>query len=144
MLVDDDVDFLYELQEALALCGYIPVPVTNGADALKTARRIRPSVILLDYKLGKENGFKIAGRIRKDQATARIPIIMMSGCFNGAQQDASLAPSNINIYLNKPFTQRDVVRGILAVLAEKEEGKEKKKDFNLLQHLLLEEKNGSQ
>lgn len=137
LLVDDDREFLAELQEALALSGFIPVAVTNGADALRTARRIRPDVMLLDFKLGTENGFTIARKIRKDPATSRIPVIMMSGYFSASGREASLAPSSINVYLNKPFTQSDVVRSIQAVLANTREAAEKRGDLTLMKQLLI-------
>ncbi len=119
LLVDDDPEFLSELQEALASSGYIPLTATNGREAAKAARRIRPDAILLDLKLKGENGFTVAGRIRKNPATAHIPIIMMSGFFTGEEQANRLAPSSINIYLKKPFSQKDVVLSIQAVLADR-------------------------
>jgi len=136
MLVDDDEVFLSELQEALALSGYVPIPVTNGPAAVKTARRIRPDVILLDLKLGNENGFAVADKIRKDPATASVPIIMMSGYFSEPAHTRVLPPSNINIYLSKPFSQRDVVFSIQTILTAKKE----ENASNLTKHLLLRSK----
>lgn len=121
MLVDDDEEFLCELEEALALSGFVPVPLTDGAEAPGLARRVRPDAILLDLKLGGEDGYTVAGRLRRQRATARIPIILMSGYFGDPAQRRALPPSNINIYLSKPFNQKDVVKGIQTVLAGKNE-----------------------
>jgi len=131
LLVDDDREFLSELQESLALSGYIPVTATTGPEALKAAYRLRPDAILLDLKLGRENGFTVAAKLRKDPHTAGIPIIMMSGYFHGDAPTGPLAPSAINIYLNKPFSQRDVVRSIQTVLPETAE-----MPFDLMKHLV--------
>jgi len=133
LLVDDDNEFLSELQEALALSGYIPIAVSNGREAMKAARKIRPDVILLDLKLGNENGFAVAARIRKDPVTTNIPVIMMSGSFNPLDHSNLLVPSAANIYLNKPFSQKDVVRGIQTALTDKTEA-----PFDLMKHLLLD------
>ncbi|HAF96326.1 MAG: hypothetical protein A2X34_04655 [Elusimicrobia bacterium GWC2_51_8] len=133
LLVDDDNEFISELQESLALSGYIPVAASNGREALKAAREIRPDVILLDLKLGTENGFRIADKIRKDPATERIPIIMMSGHFNELDHSKLLAPSAVNIYLNKPFSQKDVVLSIQTVLTDQTET-----SLNLMKRLLLD------
>ena len=133
MLVDDDAEFLAELREALALSGYIPVPVDNPADAVKTARRIRPDAILLDLKLGTENGYSVAGKIRKNPATARIPVILMSAYFRDPARKRAHTPANIKLCLNKPFTQRDVILSIQTTLADKK----KDADSSLLKHLLL-------
>lgn len=116
LLVDDDAEFMAELQEALALSGYIPVPVTNGKEAVSVARRIKPDLILLDLKLGEANGLDVAARIRKIPATSRIPVIMMSGYFSREAGVRALRPSNINLYLTKPFNQRDVVCAIQRIL----------------------------
>lgn len=134
LLVDDDDGFLSELQEALALCGYIPLTASNGDKALKAARRTRPDVILLDLKLGTENGFEVAGRIRKDPALAHIPIIMMSGHFNEQDHLKLLAPSAVNIYLSKPFGQKEVVQSIQTVLTAA--AVEVETPFNIMKQLL--------
>lgn len=131
LLVDDDGEFLSELQESLALSGYIPVTAANGAEAVRLARRIKPDVILLDFKLGTENGFAVAARIREYPPTARIPVIMMSGYFNGRERPNLLAPSSVNIYLKKPFNQKDVVRSIQTTLADNAEN-----PFDVMKHLV--------
>jgi two-component system phosphate regulon response regulator PhoB len=132
LLVDDDREFLSELQESLALSGYIPVIAATGTEAVKAALRIRPDVILIDLRLGKENGFTVAGKVRKNPATMRIPIIMMSGYFNGSEHSNLPAPSEVNVYLAKPFKQKDVVRSIQTILADKTDI-----PFDLLRHCVL-------
>jgi len=132
LVVDDDRDFLSELQESLALSGYIPLIAANEAETMLAARKIKPDVILLDLKLGNENGFIIADKIRKDPSISNIPIIMMSGYFNEAGGGESLAPSPVNIYLNKPFTQKDVVRSIQETLADAPEP-----SFDVMKHFLF-------
>ncbi|OGS07207.1 MAG: hypothetical protein A2270_11185 [Elusimicrobia bacterium RIFOXYA12_FULL_51_18] len=121
LLVDDDAEFISELQESLALSGYIPVTAVNGAEAIKLALKIKPDLVLLDLKLGKENGILVAEKIRKYPVTSRIPIIMISGYFNGREGLSLPTPSNVNIYLSKPFSQKDVVRSIQGVLEDDEE-----------------------
>lgn len=121
MLVDDDEEFLCELEEALALSGYVPVSISDGAEAPGMARRVKPDAILLDVKLGGKNGYDIAGRLRRQRATANIPIIMMSGYFGDPAQRRDLPPSDINIYLSKPFSQKEVVMGIQTILTGKKE-----------------------
>jgi len=132
LLVDDDREFISELEESLALSGYIPVTAGDGRGALKTAREIRPDVILLDLRLGSENGFAVAGRLRKDPATARIPVIMMSAYFGEMAGRGRGLPPAVDAYLNKPLTQKDIVRGIQGVLAEETE-----RPFDLMKRLLI-------
>ncbi|OGS50057.1 MAG: hypothetical protein A3J79_04595 [Elusimicrobia bacterium RIFOXYB2_FULL_62_6] len=133
MLVDDDREFLAELQEALALSGFVPVPLTSGARAPAMARRVKPDAILLDLKLGDGDGFAVADRIRKCPRTARIPIIMMSGYFGDPGARRAPQPSDIDIYLSKPFSQKDVVRGIQTVL----EGKKHEGGSGFMKDVLL-------
>ncbi len=118
LLVDDDGDFLSELQDSLALSGYIPIAAFNGQEALKLARRIMPDLILLDLKLGVEDGVLVAKNIRNYPPTSRIPVIMMSGYFNESGNLNRMVPSALNIYLKKPFGQKEVVRSIQTVLAD--------------------------
>jgi len=54
MVIDDNKEFLEELQELLNLTGYDTVVFSDGTSALKMVSKIKPDVILLDLKLGKK------------------------------------------------------------------------------------------
>jgi CheY-like chemotaxis protein len=118
LLVDDDVEFLEELQELLHLSGYEVDAVNKPASAVSTALRRQPDLILLDLRMDGMTGFEVAKELRQSSQTARIPIVAMSGYFS-EQQDCTLFDFlQIRNCLQKPFTPLDVISHIESSLKD--------------------------
>ena len=60
MVVDDDIEFLEEIEETLKLSGFDTSVFTNGITALQMAQKIKPDIILLDLKMKEKSGFQVA------------------------------------------------------------------------------------
>ena len=116
MVVDDNEDFLNEIQELLFLCGYDPKVVYDGAIAFKAACKIKPDVILLDLKMKGINGFQVAKELKQSVETAEIPIIAMSGYFPIENHSLLLDMNNMNGRIKKPFDISDLITEIETAL----------------------------
>lgn len=116
MVVDDNVEFLKELEETLRLCGYKPRAVCDSNFAFNLARKIKPDVILLDLKMNNKNGFHVAEELKKSSETSGIPIIAMSGYFPVENGSALLDLSNMKGCIKKPFSVSDLIDRIESVL----------------------------
>ena len=79
LVVEDDPAIATVVQEALTAEAY-EVVRTDAASALRLAQELRPDVILLDYAMPDMDGAELSRRLRADQATAAIPLILMSAC----------------------------------------------------------------
>ncbi len=119
MVVDDDKEFLEELEETLTLSGYDLVSVNDAAMVLVLAASVRPDVILLDLKMPKKSGFQVADELRHFSEVSRIPIIAMSA-FLRDDYTALLNICGIKKCLKKPFHPLDVIMQIEEVLSKKE------------------------
>ena len=78
LVVDDDDDFREALGEVLSEAGY---PVEQAGDGEAALRRIaaeKPGLVLLDLKMPVLDGWGVVERMRKDPATAHIPILLLS------------------------------------------------------------------
>jgi DNA-binding response OmpR family regulator len=118
MVVDDDKEFLDELQETLVLSGYEVKAVNEAAEAFPTATKIKPDLILLDLKMKGMTGFEVANKLKNFDNTMGIPIIAMSGFFTAEEDDTLLSFFEIHEYLRKPFNPLDIITKIEAVLKE--------------------------
>jgi len=118
MVVDDDKEFLEELQETLILSGYNVKTVNVASEALNTASKIRPDLILLDLKMKGMTGFEVANKLKNFDNTMEIPIIAMSGFFTAEEDNTLLSFFEIHNYLRKPFHPLDIIAKIEAVLKE--------------------------
>ncbi len=108
LIVDDDREFLEELQETLSLSGYEMVAVNDAGLALEIVRKTRPDVILLDLKMPAKSGFQVADEIKHFQETSHIPIIAMTGFFK-EDYVPLMGLFGITKCLKKPFLAQEVI-----------------------------------
>lgn len=116
MIVDDDKEFLEELQEMLDSSGYDTVAINNSITALNAARSEKPDVILLDLKMGGKDGFQVTEELKKDPETERIPIVAMTGYFTTEQHATLISMCGMDGCIIKPFNPLDVICRIEASL----------------------------
>jgi two-component system, OmpR family, alkaline phosphatase synthesis response regulator PhoP len=127
LIVDDDREFLQELQEVLVNTGYDVTAVSDGIAAAKAARVAKPDVILPDLRMKGMSGFEVADRMKGFSDTAGIPIIAMTGFYTLKEHAWLINFSGIKRCLTKPFNPLDVIAEIENVLREDEvNGSEKK------------------
>ncbi|MGH7162591.1 MAG: response regulator [Planctomycetota bacterium] len=115
LLVEDETDLLDAVFYALKKEGMRPIRATNGEEGLKLAREERPDLILLDLMLPGLDGLEVCRRLRSDDATARIPVIMATA--KAEETDAVIGLGvGADDYLKKPFGLKELVARIRAVL----------------------------
>jgi DNA-binding response OmpR family regulator len=118
LIVDDDRDFLEELQETLSLNGYDAIAVDDGIAALEVAPMVKPDLILLDIKMKGIYGFQVAERLKGSPKTSYIPIIAMTGCFTRKEDTHLMALCGMEMCLMKPFNPSELLSGIKKVLRQ--------------------------
>ena len=78
LVVDDSPTELQLITEPLIARGFRVITATNGIEALETARREHPSLILLDVLMPGKNGFQVCRQLKSDPATSGIKIMFVS------------------------------------------------------------------
>lgn len=78
LLVDDDLTLLEMYEERLKAEGYEIVQATNGEEALKKIREIKPALVILDIMMPKINGFDVLKNIRADKELKILPVIVLT------------------------------------------------------------------
>jgi len=92
----------------LKQAGYDVVTAADGADALKKAHATLPSLIVLDLMLPEVDGLEVCKMLRRDPATAAVPIIMLTA--KAAEIDRVLGLElGADDYITKPFSPRELV-----------------------------------
>ena len=104
LLVDDDPVFVEAVSSVLET-RYTVKSVSNGTEALEAVPRERPDLIVLDVMMDYlSEGFDVARKLRQDDATKSIPIIMLTGVDQAydyrMEVEESWVPSDR--YLEKP------------------------------------------
>ncbi len=117
MIIDDDEDLLFELEELLGRSDYSVVAVADGDRALEIAREVVPDIVLLDLKLGGKSGFRVASEFSRCAETAHIPIIAMSGYYSKADYDSLEDRSKPKTFIEKPVKPPDFIATIEKIIS---------------------------
>jgi len=84
LIVEDDPDILAMMVTALGDEGYRVATAQDGEEALASARRDRPDLIVLDLMLPRMNALQFRAEQRRDPELSSIPIICLSGASHAA------------------------------------------------------------
>lgn len=116
LVVDDEPDALEILGFKLKEAGYAPLFAKDGARALAAARDERPALIVLDLMLPEVDGLEVCKILRRDPATAAIPILMLTA--RAAEMDRVIGLElGADDYVTKPFSPRELVLRIKKLLS---------------------------
>jgi len=116
LVVDDEPEAVELVEFNLKQAGYDVATAADGAEALKKARALLPSLVLLDVMLPEMDGLEVCKMLRRDPATASIPIIMLTA--KAAEIDRVLGLElGADDYQLKPFSPRELVLRVKNLLA---------------------------
>jgi two-component system cell cycle response regulator DivK len=115
LLVDDDVDTREMYGMYLRTGGFRVLIATNGMEAIDSAERERPDVIVMDLMMPRLNGWEAIRRLKRDWRTRRIPIIACTGHVTGSSAERAL-DAGCDGYVTKPCLPADLLAEIRRVL----------------------------
>jgi two-component system, OmpR family, response regulator RegX3 len=124
LLVEDEESITTPLTEALAREGFDTSVAGGAAAALELAAELRPDLVLLDVMLPDGSGFDVARELRRD---SRVPIIMLTARGEEADRVVGLE-LGADDYVVKPFSARELVARVRAVLRRTAEAGERRTD----------------
>jgi len=113
LIVEDDRDIAFGLEEDLARHGHQVETVGDGEQAVRRGREGGWDLIILDLMLPRKDGFEVCRELR--QAGLRTPIIMLTAKTHEAEKILGLE-LGADDYVTKPFSPRELRARIQAVL----------------------------
>jgi DNA-binding response OmpR family regulator len=121
LIVEDDEGIRDMLKYHLASAGFMVLEAADGTTGLRAARTGKPDLILLDLMLPGMGGLELCRALRK---TSRVPILMISA--RDAEVDKIVGLElGADDYITKPFSVREVVARVNAVLRRSRSESEK-------------------
>jgi DNA-binding response OmpR family regulator len=117
LIIDDSRTVVAALSHMLRQSGYHPLGASSGERGLELAVSEQPDLIFLDIVLPGLNGFAALRRLRKDERTTRIPVIMISGNPQAAEQ-FYLERIGADDFMKKPFGRSEVFSRIEKLVRE--------------------------
>jgi DNA-binding response OmpR family regulator len=118
ILVVDDIRIIRRLVKVnLELEGYTVNEAENGEEAVRMIREDKPDLVLLDVVMPFLDGFQVLKRIREEDDTRNIPVIMLTSCAEEANQIKGWE-MGISDFVAKPFNPNALVNVVNRVLRE--------------------------
>lgn len=113
--VEDDADIRNLIIYTLNSAGYETRGLSNGEELTRALKEEIPQLILLDIMLPGENGIQILKKLRADESTAKIPVIMETA--RGTEYDKVIGLDlGADDYLAKPFGMMEMASRVRALL----------------------------
>lgn len=115
LIVDDEAPIREMIAVALEMAGYECLEADNSKDAHALIVDRKPDLILLDWMLPGTSGLELARRLKRDELTDAIPIIMLTAKGDEDNKVQGLE-TGADDYITKPFSPRELVARVGAVL----------------------------
>lgn len=117
LVVDDDPVILRLLEVNFEMEGYEVLSATDGEEAVRRALEERPDLMVCDIMMPNVNGLEVVERLRADERTRSMPIVLLS-----AKAQANEIQKGLEVgadeYLTKPFDPLELVERVQALLTK--------------------------
>ncbi|MDD5771446.1 MAG: response regulator transcription factor [Candidatus Omnitrophica bacterium] len=129
LVVEDEKDIIKMLEYNLKKEGFKVVSARDGEDALDMAVREYPDLVLLDLMLPGMDGLEVCKSLKKETKTALIPVIMLTAKSQESDKIVGLE-LGADDYITKPFSPRELIARIKAVLRRSSDKEKAPEIFN--------------
>jgi DNA-binding response OmpR family regulator len=118
LVADDDEDIRALVVFRLERAGYAVVAARDGEEALQLALERSPDLAILDVMMPKLTGIEVTERLRANDATSRLPVILLTARV----QEADVArgfEAGADDYIKKPFSPQELSSRVQAILGRR-------------------------
>lgn len=115
LVVEDEQDIQELLEYTLTHAGYRVDVTDRGEEALELVRENDPALVVLDLMLPGLDGLEVCRRLKSDERTGTLPIIILTA--KGEEEDIIAGfKAGADDYINKPFSPKVLIARVAAVL----------------------------
>ena len=115
LVIDDDAAIAELVAINLEMAGYEVTHAEDGIKGQALAIQLLPDLIMLDLMLPRVDGFTVCQRLRRDERTSDIPVLMLTA-LSQTQDKVEGFNSGADDYLTKPFELEEMLARVRALL----------------------------
>jgi len=120
LVVEDEKDIIDVVDFNLQQAGYRVLKATDGAEGLRLARDQSPDLLVLDLMLPVMDGKEVCRRLKQGEDTREIPVLMLTALASETDRIIGFE-IGADDYLTKPFSPRELVLRVQAILRRSQE-----------------------
>ncbi|MFQ5975695.1 MAG: response regulator [Candidatus Hydrothermarchaeales archaeon] len=119
LLVDDEPDIVFTTRMMLEKDGHQVSVAKNSEECMKMLENDLPDLILLDIMMPGENGWETCRKVKGDEKTKDVPVVMFTVRSGGDSIKKSREYSHADAHINKPFKRVELLDTVRKLLKEK-------------------------
>jgi|PlaIllAssembly_1097288.scaffolds.fasta_scaffold891668_1 DNA-binding response OmpR family regulator len=112
LLIDDDLKIIKLVESRLKANGYDVISAKDGKSGIEKAKRESPDLILLDIMMPEIDGYQVIERLKKEEDTKSIPVVMLTAKRDLEDIDKSMNVFGAVGFISKPFSPAELLQQI--------------------------------
>ncbi|MCX7919212.1 MAG: response regulator [bacterium] len=118
LVVDDDRDIAQVIKVTLESKAFEVELAYDGKQALASAKRRKPDVIVLDLMMPKMSGIQVLNALRAENSTKDVPVLMLTAATKYSEKPDEYWKEKVGVddYVSKPFEPMDLLRRVEALI----------------------------
>lgn len=116
LIIDDDEVMRRLYGSLLANVGYEVIYSPDAIQGRELARRFHPDLILMDIDMSLEDDIKASGRLKKEPATANIPIVLLTNADLSIEAEKWMKEISIEDYIQKGISNEEFIKRINKII----------------------------
>jgi two-component system alkaline phosphatase synthesis response regulator PhoP len=118
LIVEDEPKMVAGLRDNFEYEGYEVLTAHDGLEGLDRALATSPDLVVLDVMMPKMDGFELTRRLREDEATSKMPIILLTARSQEADVQRGF-DAGADDYIRKPFSPQELRARVQAILGRR-------------------------
>src|SRR3972149_6469134 len=117
LIIEDDPLMRRLYQKIFTFEKYEVESAEDGEEGLEKARKVKPTLILLDVMMPKMNGLQVLEKLKADPDLKKIPVVMMTNLAGQKDAETALAKGAVKYIVKSEYEPKqvsDMVKGVLA------------------------------
>ena len=120
--IEDELEMIDLVKLILGRKGYQVVGALGGREGLEAINREKPDLVLLDLMMPDMDGWEVYQKIKANDATRHIPVIVVTAKAQSIDKVLGLHIAKVDDYITKPFGPTELLESVEAVLARQAQG----------------------
>ncbi|OGY44966.1 MAG: hypothetical protein A2744_01525 [Candidatus Buchananbacteria bacterium RIFCSPHIGHO2_01_FULL_44_11] len=116
LLIEDDPDQVFLYLTKFKMEGLKLLTAKNGVEGLAMAKKEKPDIILLDIVMDEMDGMEVLERLKKDNATKNIPVVLLTNLVKKELLEKSKQMGAIGFWSKTEVLPKDAVDRVKAIL----------------------------
>lgn len=117
LLIDDDPLLARMYQAKFVIDGYQTETASDGEEGVAKAQSGKPNLILLDIMMPKMNGLDVLKKLKEEESTKKIPVILLTNLSTDTHVQEGLDLGAVAYLVKADYTPKEVVQKVKEILA---------------------------